>query len=220
MLEMEAYYSRQDREARLSRSELRERINRGEPFKVVGRHNVDHPDGPIEEIEWYHAASGSVTTLHFRGEQWLSRDTPSRVKPTPPHPKAPPILDDLAEIRRFFAGSFSLGIGTVTFLIAFGLALVWPAARRPATHVMLAMTLICTTMWLFGYNQPFRLRTIFSNDMLLWALLMALVSIPAIILAHRRPTPSYPACPQCEYNLTGNTSGVCPECGTAIPPNQ
>ena len=24
-------------------------------------------------------------------------------------------------------------------------------------------------------------------------------------------------CPICSYNLTGNTSGVCPECGTAIP---
>ena len=23
-------------------------------------------------------------------------------------------------------------------------------------------------------------------------------------------------CPQCEYNLTGNVSGVCPECGTPI----
>jgi len=25
------------------------------------------------------------------------------------------------------------------------------------------------------------------------------------------------ACPACSYNLTGNTSGVCPECGTAVP---
>jgi hypothetical protein len=25
------------------------------------------------------------------------------------------------------------------------------------------------------------------------------------------------ACPECSYDLTGNTSGTCPECGTAIP---
>jgi hypothetical protein len=25
-------------------------------------------------------------------------------------------------------------------------------------------------------------------------------------------------CPTCSYNLTGNTSGVCPECGTAVAP--
>ena len=24
-------------------------------------------------------------------------------------------------------------------------------------------------------------------------------------------------CRQCDYDLTGNTSGVCPECGTAVP---
>ena len=24
-------------------------------------------------------------------------------------------------------------------------------------------------------------------------------------------------CPECAYDLTGNTSGICPECGTATP---
>jgi predicted amidophosphoribosyltransferase len=24
-------------------------------------------------------------------------------------------------------------------------------------------------------------------------------------------------CERCEYDLTGNVSGICPECGTAIP---
>jgi len=27
-----------------------------------------------------------------------------------------------------------------------------------------------------------------------------------------------PRCNQCGYNLTGNTSGVCPECGTPVQP--
>lgn len=26
----------------------------------------------------------------------------------------------------------------------------------------------------------------------------------------------HPVCPKCRYNLTGNTSGICPECGSAI----
>ncbi|UCE59550.1 MAG: hypothetical protein JSU63_19165 [Phycisphaerales bacterium] len=30
----------------------------------------------------------------------------------------------------------------------------------------------------------------------------------------RRPPPGY--CRKCSYDLTGNTSGVCPECGTRI----
>jgi uncharacterized paraquat-inducible protein A len=34
---------------------------------------------------------------------------------------------------------------------------------------------------------------------------------------HRARTTS-DSCPTCSYNLTGNTSGVCPECGTKIAP--
>ena len=32
----------------------------------------------------------------------------------------------------------------------------------------------------------------------------------------RRPPPGH--CQSCGYDLTGNTSGVCPECGTDVPP--
>lgn len=34
----------------------------------------------------------------------------------------------------------------------------------------------------------------------------------------RGPQTDYPACKICGYNLTGNTSGVCPECGTDFSP--
>lgn len=32
-----------------------------------------------------------------------------------------------------------------------------------------------------------------------------------------RRLPHSPRCPSCRYNLTGNASGICPECGTSIP---
>jgi hypothetical protein len=38
----------------------------------------------------------------------------------------------------------------------------------------------------------------------------------AIRSRERRSGP--PRCPECDYNLTGNVSGVCPECGTPITP--
>jgi hypothetical protein len=44
-----------------------------------------------------------------------------------------------------------------------------------------------------------------------------LVSSTTIIYKNRKPIPvDYPACERCGYNLTGNVSGICPECGRAI----
>ena len=47
--------------------------------------------------------------------------------------------------------------------------------------------------------------------------------IPSVIGAaatgyfHREARPKLPGhCPKCDYDLTGNVSGVCPECGTEI----
>jgi hypothetical protein len=51
----------------------------------------------------------------------------------------------------------------------------------------------------------------------LWLPLVALLP-PTLWLWHRdrrRPRPGY--CRRCDYDLTGNVSGVCPECGTPIP---
>lgn len=30
------------------------------------------------------------------------------------------------------------------------------------------------------------------------------------------PRPTHPVCRKCEYDLTGNETGVCPECGTRV----
>jgi hypothetical protein len=48
----------------------------------------------------------------------------------------------------------------------------------------------------------------------IWLPLVA-VTIPTAILWHRdrRPRPGH--CSTCGYNLTGNLSGICPECGCA-----
>ena len=49
------------------------------------------------------------------------------------------------------------------------------------------------------------------------ALLLAATMI-LLLCASEFPNPAKPAgyCPKCDYNLRGNTSGVCPECGSKL----
>jgi hypothetical protein len=48
----------------------------------------------------------------------------------------------------------------------------------------------------------------------LWAVVIASLPLPIMWAIRRRRRGDRMCCPTCSYNLTGNTSGVCPECGT------
>ncbi|MCG8405830.1 MAG: hypothetical protein MI923_11595 [Phycisphaerales bacterium] len=63
-------------------------------------------------------------------------------------------------------------------------------------------------------STRFGMKTTFSTPM--W-LLFILIMIPTAFLMYpdrRRYRPGH--CQQCGYDLTGNTSGICPECGTKV----
>lgn len=47
-------------------------------------------------------------------------------------------------------------------------------------------------------------------------LLVAAVGFPTAILRWRDRRPKAGCCTVCKYDLTGNISGTCPECGTAV----
>jgi len=51
-----------------------------------------------------------------------------------------------------------------------------------------------------------------------WLVVILTAVLPAVFVwrSWRRPS-GQARCSTCDYNLTGNTSGVCPECGTPIP---
>lgn len=54
----------------------------------------------------------------------------------------------------------------------------------------------------------------------LWFLAAVFSAYPFVSIAGwirtRRRRLRLPICHRCSYNLTGNVSGVCPECGTAV----
>ena len=68
----------------------------------------------------------------------------------------------------------------------------------------------------FDYLPPSK-TTEFSLP--LWLPFLALL-IPTLLLWRRERKPRRGHCRRCDYDLTGNVSGVCPECGTAITGEQ
>lgn len=62
-------------------------------------------------------------------------------------------------------------------------------------------------------------RTYVFTNLPLW--IPAFVADCAAAYFHRKARPARPrVCPKCAYDLTSNESGVCPECGTPIPPTR
>ena len=49
-----------------------------------------------------------------------------------------------------------------------------------------------------------------------WFIVLACAAMPLIWGFTRRRRRHADCCPTCHYNLTGNISGICPECGTSV----
>ncbi len=85
-------------------------------------------------------------------------------------------------------------VGIFIYVGAVSLLFVW-AARTGPWQVFVVPALV-----IFGF--PLMLFVV------LWALEWA-----EILPGGRSPT----ACPKCDYELKGNVSGICSECGTRVP---
>ena len=71
--------------------------------------------------------------------------------------------------------------------------------------------------WL-GFGLPVKMIT-GQRLIPVWLLVVA-AGLPTGILWWRDRRPKAGFCKVCKYNLTGNVSGTCPECGTAVDTSQ
>ena len=128
---------------------------------------------------------------------------------------------------------------TILLVAAWGLSLRW----RTGYHPKAGRQLVINDGWIFiaylddhactgpgwfidsarvsdrGTILPWVLRG--SGDVVIpfWVFIIVTV-VPTVFLFYRdrrRPRPG--CCMACGYNLTGNTSGRCPECGAAVKGN-
>ena len=86
--------------------------------------------------------------------------------------------------------------------------------------VSLVLCLATAGLWAWSYSGRYGFYEWWAFPC--WFPCTLTVILPAIWLwryrrDRRMPTDGMPHCATCDYNLTGNVSGICPECGTPIP---
>ena len=71
-----------------------------------------------------------------------------------------------------------------------------------------------------GVTNPYRFpRTYWLSETLILLGLIPAIGFGPLGYRLTKPRPKQGHCPTCAYNLTGNESGICPECGTKISDN-
>ena len=92
--------------------------------------------------------------------------------------------------------------------------------RRAAKWFLPAwFALVVTAAWVLHawklFTSPGGLRNLASVEF--WAPVAFVVIALLLLWLPDRRRPSLGHCLNCGYNLTGNESGVCPECATPVP---
>ena len=98
---------------------------------------------------------------------------------------------------------------------------IWAGFDRPRRsflmHALATWSLLVSLLWMCKPNYTLTLRGVTSNDNLFFGALMLFGWGAAWLFFRRGQLLDPTACRICGYNLTGNVSGICPECGTETP---
>lgn len=195
----------QSRHAGASISEVERLINEGKPFEPRLRWDR------TAIARWRDPSSDIEFVLYFEQGRW----TEMRVAQLPsPRSEPAPSLAYVGfhAVREPVARQ---GVLVWAGLLAIGVA--WHGRRLVIIECSLGAALVCTLAWLLSPEYPVTNGGVFSNRMLAVGGLMMLLSAAVLILAGRKQPPRHGQhCLACDYSLKGNTSGICPECGTPI----
>jgi hypothetical protein len=177
------------------------------PWNKRLRSRLFHPDREREKPALAIDLTGWRIQLVFYDGKFVNGTITQPMNPTIPAPN--PTLHH----------AFDYTASALLFLTPFiwlGATLADATPRRPRTHfaeVALAAVLAGAIAWA---TSPDLFRTRASGIVLALAAVLMLISV-RMILKRRRLARKHELnrCLQCNYDLTGNESGICPECGTA-----
>jgi hypothetical protein len=114
------------------------------------------------------------------------------------------------------------GIVGLCLYAVFARFLLSLARRRRAQPIhgsvrVVAIAIICASLFFFGLANGWSWEDFRDSASPWFAPIMGGISLIMLWLACKpSATDSTPRCERCGYNLTANTSGICPECGQAI----
>lgn len=168
--------------------------------------------GELAEYLWTDAAGGR-TVLVASGDQWIDVIDVPAVYPNPNLG-----LMGMLMISRRMA---YMGLYLLWPILLFVWLSSWPRTPAQRTHRALHLLLIAlaaTLLAMIGPRYWRAWRLFFEDDAAAWGLIQIPLSL-AMLWASRfiqTRNDGIPRCRQCRYILTGNTSGICPECGTPV----
>ena len=189
--------------------QIGEIIDMGEPV-------VRTADKGRRLARWTHRFSGTYLEVEL-SDGGVSR---SRINQLPNVFPAQPTASELAaaaeRVRGTLAG-WNTGLAPAAWIVLAILCLVWKRRRAVLAELMLAAAILSFVAWLVNPGYSLTLVGILSNDMLFWGTLMLVTGFGLWTWCRMHPRrPGFPHCPHCEYDLTANVSGICPECGNPI----
>jgi hypothetical protein len=168
-----------------------------------------------EGLVFVDSMTGAQVSLWVTDGQWTSvLDTfPTRSPSRPEHSRWLAIFTDLR--RAAYIGAYCWW--GLMFLFFFMMRS--GRERRSMARLMFGIAVASTFLACLGPNYWMAWDEFFDEDAPGLGWVSILLSVACLFAARRkhRPDPT-PRCIDCGYNLTGNTSGVCPECGRAVPP--
>ena len=218
----------------MSRTEVEKRLNDGKPFvlkkeagggiAIWGDVRIDRSPFVLKkEAErdiaiWTDVRSGRSFGLKFSDDKWSGVGTVGAAR-RPPAP-TPSAFDEMTEAIRVGIVGGKTGWGPLLWIALLVFSLAVRGHRMLLGQLLLGVALLCFTAWLVAPNYSLTLYSILRNDNLLWGIVMLTLSTGVIgwtFFENRRRRRAPPLCPRCEYNLTSNVTGRCPECGGQIP---
>ena len=216
----------------LSEAEVRARLTPGQQLRIINRGDADEPTDFYLFDRILRLSDPTTTDFFFIGiKKGIVRscgyDTSSR---TESHLWLHNAWDGFADrlgnsVCQFMGMTVPLRSIPCTIMGCWLIALVTMLAmwqwHRPVGQIALALALLAifATILETDPKAPSLLKPRALRDgYVLISLGMLLLSVGGLIApARRRRTDGHPHCPKCGYDLTGNESGICPECGNPVP---